>query len=529
VALVDLAYSLATTRSRFEHRAAIVAGSHDALLSALEALAQGRPAPSTTLGRARGQGKVAFVFPGQGSQWQGMALSLLETSPVFRAQIEACEAALAPHVEWSLLSVLHSEEESLLDRIEVVQPALFAVMVGLAAVWRAMGIIPEAVVGHSQGEVAAAVVAGALSLEDGAKIVALRSQALKRLAGKGGMIAVELGAEALREHLSKWGERISIAAINSPQATLVSGDAEILDGVIAELTAAEILARKIRVDYASHCAQVEAVRDDLLDNLAGLAPRAAELPLYSTVTGAVIEGRELDADYWYRNLRQMVRFGEATEGLVGDGFRFFVEVSPHPVLTLAMQETVEAAQGVVVGSLRREEGSQSRLLLSLAELWTRGLAMDWGGFFGPHAARRVDLPTYAFQGERFWLEAPKRRGGDVAAAGQSVAEHPLLAAAVSLAGSDGFLHRTAVAGRASLAGGPCGVRDGDPAGHGVCGDGAVRGAAGGDRCHRRADAGGPSGRAGGGGGAAAAVGGSERWRGAEGVVDPCPGRGRGRG
>ena len=256
LSLADLAYSLATTRTAFEHRAAIVTDSHDALVSALDALAYGRPAPATTLGRARGEGKVVFVFPGQGSQWQGMALSLLDTSPVFRARLEACEAALAPHVDWSLLSVLHSEDESLLDRIDVVQPALFAVMVALAAEWRAIGVTPDAVVGHSQGEVAAAVVAGALSLEDGAKIVALRSQALNRLAGKGGMIAVELGVEALGEHFSKWGERLSIAAINSAQSTLVSGDAEVLDAFAADLMAAEIFARKVRVDYASHCAQV---------------------------------------------------------------------------------------------------------------------------------------------------------------------------------------------------------------------------------------------------------------------------------
>jgi acyl transferase domain-containing protein len=424
LALVELAYSLAITRTRFEHRAAIVADSREGLLAALDALAQGRPEPQTVLGRARGAGKLAFVFPGQGSQWQGMALSLLETSPVFRTQIEACDTALAPHVDWSLLSVLHSEDKSLLDRIDMVQPALFAVMVALAAVWRAIGVSPDAVVGHSQGEVAAAVVAGALSLEDGAKIVALRSQALNRLAGKGGMIAVELGVEALREHLSKWEERLSIAAINSPQSTLVSGDAEILDAVIADLTAAEIFARKIRVDYASHCVHVEAVRDDLLDKLAGLSPRAAELPLYSTVTGAIVEGSELDADYWYRNLRQIVRFGEATEGLLAGGFRCFVEVSPHPVLTLALQETLEPAQGIVVGSLRRDEGGQSRLLLSLAELYTRGLAFDWPAFFGPHAPRRVDLPTYAFQRERFWREAPRQRAADLAAAGQSAAKHP---------------------------------------------------------------------------------------------------------
>src|SRR5262249_23435700 len=173
--------------------------------------------------------KVVFVFPGQGSQWEGMALSLLESSPVFRAQIEACERALAPHVDWCLLAVLRGEGDTGLDRVDVVQPALFAVVVSLAAVWRSVGVEPDAVVGHSQGEVAAAFVAGALSLEDAAKIVALRSRALTRVAGKGAMAAVELGVGALRSHLARWGDRLSVAAMNSPHATLVSGDPEAVE------------------------------------------------------------------------------------------------------------------------------------------------------------------------------------------------------------------------------------------------------------------------------------------------------------
>jgi acyl transferase domain-containing protein len=208
-----VAYSLATTRAHFEHRAALLAHDHAELLSALDSLAQGHPAPNTVLGRSAGHGKVVFVFPGQGSQWEEMALSLLDSSPVFRTQLEACERALAPHVDWSLLAVLRRDEGAAsLDRVDVVQPALFAVMVSLAALWRSLGVEPDAVVGHSQGEIAAAFVAGALSLEDAAQIAALRSKALTSVAGKGAMAAVELGADDLHHYLAPWGERLSIAA-----------------------------------------------------------------------------------------------------------------------------------------------------------------------------------------------------------------------------------------------------------------------------------------------------------------------------
>ncbi|WP_438021152.1 SDR family NAD(P)-dependent oxidoreductase [Sorangium sp. So ce315] len=450
LALVDVAYSLATTRAHFEHRAALLAHDRDELLSALDSLAQGKPAPNTVLGRSGSHGKVVFVFPGQGSQWDGMALSLLDASPVFRTQLEACERALAPHVDWSLLAVLRRDEGApSLDRVDVVQPALFAVMVSLAALWRSLGVEPAAVVGHSQGEIAAAFVAGALSLEDAARIAALRSKALTTVAGKGAMAAVELGASDLQSYLAPWGDRLSIAAVNSPRATLVSGEPAAVDALLEALTAAQLFARKIRVDYASHSAQMDAVRAELLADLESLAPRACTVPLYSTVTGTRLDGSELDGAYWYRNLRQTVLFSDATERLLDDGHRFFVEVSPHPVLTLALRETCERSplDPVVVGSVRRDEGHLARLLLSWAELSTRGLTLDWNAFFAPFAPRKVSLPTYPFQRERFWLDASTAHAADVASAGLASADHPLLGAAVALADRDGFVFT----GRLSLA------------------------------------------------------------------------------
>ncbi|WP_394829192.1 type I polyketide synthase [Pendulispora albinea] len=407
--LVDVAYSLATTRAHFQHRAAIVAGDRPALMNSLDALARGQGATNAVLGQRGGDGSLVFVFPGQGSQWPGMARALLEESPVFRERIEACAGAFArvlpPDAGWSLLDVLGAldGESPLLERVDVVQPVLFAVMIALAALWRSLGIEPDAVVGHSQGEIAAAHVAGALSLEDAARIVTLRSRVLSRLAGKGAMAAVQLGEQALRDQLQPWGERIAIAAVNSPQAALVSGEPQAIDGLIADLTDRGIFARKVRVDYASHGAQVEAIRDELLADLTGVTPRASDIPLYSTVTGARLEGTELDAAYWYRNLRQTVRFRDAVGSLVADGHAFFVEVSPQPVLAVPLRETLDAGKPTVVGSLRRDDGALARLLLSLGELHIRDRRVDWEAYFRPLRPRRVELPTYAFQRESFWL------------------------------------------------------------------------------------------------------------------------------
>nr|QDA77044.1 polyketide synthase [Jahnella sp. MSr9139] len=438
--LGDVAYSLAVTRTHHEQRAVVVARDRAALLDALGALAEGHPAPDLVLGEARAQGKLVFVFPGQGSQWTRMAEPLLATSELFRQHIDACAAVLAPHLDWSLLAVLRGDEGSpSLERADVVQPVLFAVMVSLAALWRSMGVEPDAVVGHSQGEIAAACVAGALSLEDAAKVVARRSRALARLAGKGAMAAVELPAAELGERLQRWGDRLAIAALNSPRSTVVSGELDAIDELLGELASAQIFARRVRVDYASHCAQMEAIREQLLAELGDIRPRSSAVPLYSTVSGDRLDGAELDAGYWYRNLRQPVRFADAAQRLLSEGHRFFVEVSPHPVLTLALHETFDGSglSAGVVGSLRRDEGDLRRLLLSLSELFTQGFALDWTKVL-PRGLP-VPLPTYAFQRQRYWIEARNAPSADVASAGLVSAEHPLLGASVALADTDGVL------------------------------------------------------------------------------------------
>ncbi|MFB9413832.1 type I polyketide synthase [Dactylosporangium matsuzakiense] len=435
------AAALIRTRSPFERRAVAVVGSRDAAAAALTAIAADAPAPGVVLGTADVSGKVAFVFPGQGSQWAGMAAELLDTEPVFARAIDDCAAAMAPHADWDLHAVLRSAPGAAsLDRVDVVQPALFAVMVSLAALWRSYGVHPDAVVGHSQGEIAAAYVAGALSLPDAARIVTLRSRALTNVAGGGGLMSVARPATQVALDIADRPGRLNVATVNGPGATVVAGDVAALDELQARYEADGVRARRIPVDYASHSPHVEAVRDEMFATLGGLEPRECAVAYYSCVTGAPIDGSALDTGYWYRNVRETVRFYDATRALVADGYRVFVECSPHPVLTGAVQETVEEATAepaLVLGSLRRNEGGPARMLLSLAEASVRGVAVDWSPAL-PAATAPVALPTYPFQRARYWLGAPARA--------HTSAAHPLLGALVAPAGED----RVVAAGRVSL-------------------------------------------------------------------------------
>ncbi|MFE9253507.1 SDR family NAD(P)-dependent oxidoreductase, partial [Streptomyces sp. NPDC007088] len=447
----DIGLSLATTRSVFEHRAVMVAGDREELVAGLTALEQGGEVPGLVRGVAAGaDGRVVLVFPGQGSQWLGMAAGLLESSPVFAGRVAECGAALAPFVDWSLTEILRgaSQDEAWLGEVDVVQPVLWAVMVSLAEVWRSVGVVPAAVVGHSQGEIAAACVAGALSLEDGARVVALRSKALKVLSGRGGMVSVSLGEGAVGGLLARWEGRLSLAAVNGPGVVVVSGDADALDELLAVCEADGVRARRIAVDYASHCAHVEEIEAVLARELADVAPRTASVPFYSTVTGGVLDTSALDAGYWYRNLRQTVRFAETVNTLLDDGFRLFVESSAHPVLTMGIEQTAEAHESAVtaVGSLRRGEGGLERFLTSAAEAFVGGATVDWATVFEGAGARRVELPTYAFQHQRYWIEPSAAVRGDVSSAGLSAADHPLLGAAVTLPATGGAL----LTGRLSL-------------------------------------------------------------------------------
>ncbi|MBB5924560.1 acyl transferase domain-containing protein, partial [Actinoalloteichus hoggarensis] len=401
----DVAYSLATTRSTFEHRAVAVGRDRAELLAGLDALRQGSPAPGVIAGVADVEGRTVFVFPGQGAQWPGMGVALLDTAPVFRAAIAECERALAPLVDWSLTDVLRGAPGAPgYERIDVVQPALFAVMISLARLWRDRGVHPAAVVGHSQGEIAAAYVAGALSLDDAMKVVVLRSRLFaRRLVGNGAVASVAMSEADLRRRLARWDGRLEVSGMNGPRSSAVAGAVDALEELVAELVAEGVRARIVPATVASHCAQVDPLRDTLLELLDGITPRSGDIPFYSTVTGGELDTAELTPEYWYRNARLPIDFVGALRALFATGHQTFIEASAHPVLVAGVQETAQGADTpvVTVGTLRRDDGGESRLLVSLAEAHVRGVPVDWPVRDG---ARKVELPTYAFARERFWLD-----------------------------------------------------------------------------------------------------------------------------
>jgi acyl transferase domain-containing protein/acyl carrier protein len=410
--LADLGHAASRRRTHHEHRLTVVAHSREELAEHLGAFLGGeaRPGLSTgraTLGRRR---KVAFVFPGQGSQWFGMARGLARREPVFRAALTECEAAIREQVGWSLMDELHADaDRSRMAAVDVIQPALFSIQVGLAALWRSWGVEPDAVVGHSMGEVAAAYVAGALRLEDAAKVICRRSRLLRTTSGKGAMAAVELSIEQAERALAGYEDRVSIAVSNSPSSTVLSGDPAALEEIIKTLEGRSIFCRRVKVDVASHSPQMDPLRADLLDVLEGVHSRPGTVPLYSTVIGKTSGDLDLDASYWVRNLREPVLFALAVERLLADGHGIFVELSPHPILLPAVQQTLRhlGKEGTVLPSLRREEDEQAAMLGSLGALFTLGKPVRWDVIHP--AGRPVRLPSYPWQRERFWLEEARKK------------------------------------------------------------------------------------------------------------------------
>ncbi|WP_455681621.1 type I polyketide synthase [Streptomyces hygroscopicus] len=453
-------WSLVSSRSVFDHRAVAVGETREELMAAVEALAAGGTHPALVHpGRAatpQGPGPV-LVFPGQGPQWAGMGAALLDTSPVFTARVAECEQALAPYVDWSLTEVVRGTAGAAeMDRVDVVQPVLWAVMVSLAAVWTAHGVRPAAVIGHSQGEIAAACVAGALSLDDGAKVVAGRGKALRRLAGGGAMASLHLSPQRAGQLLAGLGDRadaVGLAAVNGPSSTVISGPPEQVAHAVAACREAGGRARPIEVDYASHSPQVDQITDELTQALAGVRPAASTVAFYSTVTAGRIDTTGLDTGYWVTNLRRPVRFADTVRTLLDDGHRVFIETSTHPVLTIGLQESFEetGTDAVTIPTLRRGHGGPAQLARSMAAAFTAGIDIDWTRWFHTDPPPPViDLPTYAFQRERYWL--PDSVSSDTRPAADeeesrfwaAVEEGDLTTLSATLGLPDGTGHRTSL-------------------------------------------------------------------------------------
>jgi acyl transferase domain-containing protein/NADPH:quinone reductase-like Zn-dependent oxidoreductase/acyl carrier protein len=425
----DLVYTAARRRTHLPHRLAVVGSDADEIRKQLASFAAGEEPAFLAAGNADAPRKVAFVFPGQGSQWVGMGRELLRTSTAFRRAIEELDPLIAEETGWSVLQQL--EDASLEDRfsrIDVVQPTLFAMEVALAGWWKSCGVHPDAVVGHSMGEVAAACVAGILSPRDAVQVICRRSALLLRVAGKGAMAVVELTRDEARQAIAGEEGKISVAVCNSERSTVLAGDPEALDKIVNALESRDVFCRWVRVDVASHSPHVDVLRDDLLLQLSTVQPHSGSVPLYSTVRASFADGVRMDSRYWVDNLRNPVLFADAIGDLMHQGFNTFVEMSPHPILVPFVEQTAAqtGTNALVVGSLRREEPETATALLSLGRLFATGAEIDWKTLCPE--GNVVSLPAYPWQRERFWMEGAiqtRRSGG-----------HPLLGEPVTTASGE---------------------------------------------------------------------------------------------
>jgi len=426
-----IARSLAFERTRFERRAVVIAADRDGMLSGLTDLLEGRGSAHAVVGTGAvlTNAKTAFVFPGQGTQWVGMARDLLMRDEDFRAEFLHCDKEFAALLGWSLADRLTGMTAADLVDFPVVQPLLFATMAALAASWRAAGVTPDAVVGHSQGEIAAAYCAGVLELGDAARIVVTRSRLMSDIEEPGAMAMVGLPEEQLAARLADFDGRVSIAAVNVRRSTIVAGEQAAVNALLAELDRVGVYTRvgASGPGFAGHCRLIEAIRDRLGAELAGVTANSPMTPWYSTVSGEPVNGEPIAPDYWYRNARETVRFAATIETMIADGFRYFVEMGVHPSLTAAVQSVSEdqGREVAAVGSLVRDQDGPACLAASRAALYVAGHELDWAALV-PESGR-VDLPTYAFDERRFWTD-PIRHGG--ALGPDDTLTHPILGAAV---------------------------------------------------------------------------------------------------
>jgi amino acid adenylation domain-containing protein len=423
--LADVAGTLSMRRDHLAHRAMAVIEAGERAPALLRAFAAGQDLADVETGRVGETPKIALVFTGQGAQWWAMGRRLLDADPVFRAAVEACDAAFRALSRWSVIDELRRDEaDSRIDSTRIAQPATFALQVGLAARWQAWGIRPAAVIGHSIGEMAAAYVSGALSLADAIAVVHHRSRLQETTRHQGAMGAVGLAPEAARRLIGEAGLALEIAAINGPDLITVGGAPREIDRLMDLLRAdpARPFGRPLHVDYAFHTRQMDPFAAELRASLAGIAPCAGDAAMYSTVTGTPVGAHALDAEYWWRNMREPVLFQAAVEAAIQDGINTFVEIGAHPVLSGPVRACLAAAgrTGTVVASLQREVADEMYLGRALGKLYVSGVAPDWSSV-APPGWRFVPLPGQPFEAQRLWAESEESR-----AARLDGPVHPLL-------------------------------------------------------------------------------------------------------
>lgn len=424
-ALDALCYNASSRRSHLTYRMAIVGTKTEELTGLLEAFLKGQSRPGLLVGQRQETEamRLAFVFSGQGPQWWAMGRELLADEPLFRREIERYDAMLASMAGWSLLEELGRDEAtSRLGETAIAQPALFALQMGLFAVWRAWGVMPDVLIGHSVGEVAAACAAEILTPEEGIQIAYHRGRIMQRASGKGKMASVELPVAEVRKLVEPFGDRIEIGAVNGPSSLTVTGDADAVEALLKDLEAREVMARSLKVDYAFHSHHLVPMQQELRQTLGRLNPRPAVIPVLSTLTGGLARGDDYGDAYWARQMREPVAFLQATEAAIAQGATVFVEIGPHPVLAAALADCLEQAgkPGTVLASLRRKRPERQAMLAALGGLYAAGLSIDWQRL-QPVPRPVVSLPPYPWQRQRHWLA---RTSTSASPSGKS--GHPLL-------------------------------------------------------------------------------------------------------
>ncbi|WP_204807497.1 type I polyketide synthase [Mycobacterium riyadhense] len=432
---MDVGWSLVNTRAAFEHRAVLLGNGRATLLKGLSELAAGEPGARVIVGRARPVGKTAFVFPGQGAQWLGMGEQLYAELPIFTQEFDAVAEALDPHLRLPLRKVLWESDDALLTSTEFAQPALFAVEVALAKLLQCWGINPDLMIGHSVGEIAAAHVAGVLSLPDAARLVAARGRLMGDLPAGGAMVAVTAGEDEVLPFLV---DGVDLAAVNAPDAVVISGSEASVGGVADWFSRQGRRAYRLTVSHAFHSSLMEPMLEEFARIAAGVAVSDPQIPLVSNVTGQLAGAGYGSGRYWVEHVRHPVRFADGVRSLESVGATAFVEVGPGGGLAALIERSVSSAEPVSVPALRRDHRELESVFDAAARLFATGVAVDWPKIYAGRG-RRVDLPTYAFERQRYWLPVGSTALGDISGMGLAGAQHGLLGAVVEQPDSGGVV------------------------------------------------------------------------------------------
>ncbi|HEY0603182.1 MAG TPA: beta-ketoacyl synthase N-terminal-like domain-containing protein [Herpetosiphonaceae bacterium] len=433
LSLADLCFTAGTGRTHFSQRLALIAESLEQAREQLAAFSAGQSADTMLTGKAgRKPLEIAFLFTGQGAQYADMGRTLYETAPVFRQALDECDAILRPYLPQPLLSVIYpaAAEQTLLDETAFTQPALFAVEYALARLWQSWGVTPSALLGHSVGEYVAATIAGIFSLEDGLRLIVERARLMQALPSDGQMVAVFAAESDVAAAVAPYADSVAIAAINGPKHCVISGSTRAIEQIGARLSGQGVKVTPLKVSHAFHSPLMQPMLDAFAQVAQSVRYNTPQLPIISNVTGAVVSDEMSTAGYWVDHVRRPVRFAAGMDTLRSLGYRVFLEVGPHPVLISMGQQSLEDDRAVWLPSLRRTTKDWQQILHSLGSLYVQGLAINWLDF-EQHARRRVRLPTYPWQRQRYWREPapaadPARPQPRAASGSTATARHPLL-------------------------------------------------------------------------------------------------------